>query len=439
MRLTKKAKYFALSFLFATSSAISATTLQIEPTSIQQHINQIYPQVENLYQDLHANPELGFEEFKTAEKLAKEMRELGFEVTEGVGKTGVVAIYKNGEGPTIMVRTELDALPMEEKTGLAYASKAKAIYKDNETFVAHSCGHDLHMATWVGTAKTLLNLKDQWQGTLMFVAQPAEELGTGAQAMVDDGLFTRFPKPDFAFALHTEAIPHGLVGYRSGPMSAAANNLDITFLGQGGHGAMPHMTIDPIVMSANFITNVQNVVSRQRHPGEFGVVTIGSIQGGTAGNIIPDSVRLLGTVRSYSPETRDQLIKGIRQTALSTAEMAGAAEPTINLDSTFSAIMNSNDVVQRTVASMKAQLGQDNVIETPPIPASEDFSVFVNSGIPSMFFLIGVTDPDAYAASKEPDGKPVPANHSPFFAPVPEPSIKTGIHAMTTAVLSSMQ
>lgn len=439
MRLTAKAKVLTLAFTILANTSMGVAAATPEPNAIQNYINQIYPQVEALYHDLHANPELGFEEVNTAAKLAEQMRALGFEVTENVGKTGVVALYKNGKGPTIMVRTELDALPMEEKTDLAYASKAKAQYDGIETFVAHSCGHDLHMAAWVGTAQTLLKLKDQWQGTLMFIAQPAEEIGTGAQAMIDDGLFTRFAKPDFAFALHTDPMAYGTVGYRAGPISSAANDLDITFFGRGGHGSAPHKAIDPIIVAANFISNVQNVVSRQKAPSEFGVVTIGSIQGGSAGNIIPDSVRLQGTIRSYDPEVREQLVTGIRRTALSTAEMAAAPTPKISLEGSASAIINDAKVVEQAVQAMKAQLGEANVVEVPPITASEDFSVFVDAGIPSMFFLVGVTDPKLITAANAPNGKPVPFNHSPFFAPVPEPSIKTGVQAMTAAVLSALK
>lgn len=439
MRLTAKAKVLTLAFTILTSTSMGVAAAAPEPNAIQNYINQIYPQVEALYHDLHANPELGFEEVNTAAKLAEQMRALGFEVTENVGKTGVVALYKNGKGPTIMVRTELDALPMEEKTDLAYASKAKAQYDGVETFVAHSCGHDLHMAAWVGTAQTLLKLKDQWQGTLMFIAQPAEEIGTGAQAMIDDGLFTRFAKPDFAFALHTDPMAYGKIGYRAGPITSASNDLDITFFGRGGHGSAPHKAIDPIIVAANFITNVQNVVSRQKAPSEFGVVTIGSIQGGSAGNIIPDSVRLQGTIRSYEPEVRDQLLTGIRRTALATAEMAAAPTPEISLEGSTSAITNDAKVVEQAVQAMKVQLGDANVVEVPPITASEDFSVFVDAGIPSMFFLVGVTDPKLIAAANTANGKPVPFNHSPFFAPVPEPSIKTGVQAMTAAVLSALK
>lgn len=403
-------------------------------------VDGMYPQLESIYKDIHANPELGFQETRTAAKLAAELRALGFEVTEGVGRTGVVALYRNGAGPTVMVRTELDALPMEEKTGLPYASKAKAQWNGRETFVAHSCGHDIHMASWVGTARTLLALKDQWQGTLMFIAQPSEETVSGAKAMVDDGLFKRFPKPDYAFALHTSPSPFGFVGYRAGPVTSASDSLEITFKGRGGHGSAPHATIDPIAIGAHFVSDVQTVVSREKDPAEFGVVTIGAFQAGTAGNIIPDAAKLSGTIRSYKPEVRTKLLDGIRRTALASAAMAGAPEPDVRLgaDSSTAAVNNNEAVVQRTVASLKAQFGDPKVVQVQPITASEDFSVFTDAGIPSMFFFVGVTDPKDVAESMKKGGKPLPFNHSPYFAPVPEPSIKIGVQAMTTAVLTAL-
>lgn len=402
-------------------------------------VDEIYPRLEALYQDLHAHPELGFQETRTAAALAAQMRALGFEVTEGVGRTGVVALYRNGSGPTVLVRTELDALPMEEKTGLPYASRARAQWNGSETFVAHSCGHDVHMASWVGTAQALLALKDQWQGTLMFIGQPAEESVGGAKAMVDDGLFKRFPKPDFAFALHTDPMAYGYVGYRAGPMTSAADGLEITFKGRGGHGSAPHATIDPIAIGAHFVTDVQTVVSREKNPFEFGVVTIGAFQAGTVGNIIPAEARLSGTIRSYDPAVRRKLIDGVRRTALASAASAGAPEPELHVgEGGVGAVVNDAALVQRTVAALQAQLGADHVVQVPPITASEDFSVLGENGIPSMFFVVGVSDPKDVAASKQPGGKPLPFNHSPFFAPVPEPSIKVGVRAMTTAVLSAM-
>src|ERR1700737_976649 len=288
-------KHFAKSLL--ASAALGAATLlpahaELDSARLQALIEKSvegdYPKLDALYKDIHAHPELAFEEVQTAARLAAEMRALGFEVTEKVGKTGLVAIYKNGDGPTIMVRTELDALPMEEKTGLAYASRDKTNWNGRETFVAHSCGHDIHMASWVGTAKTLVGLKDQWHGTLMFIAQPAEETVSGAKAMLADVLFTRFKKPDFAFALHDGPFAYGTISYRVGIGSSNSDSLFIRFRGRGGHGAAPQSTIDPVMIAARFIVDVQSVISREKDPTEFGVVSIGAIHGVPAGNIIPD-------------------------------------------------------------------------------------------------------------------------------------------------------
>ncbi|MGR4871909.1 amidohydrolase [Variovorax sp. LARHSF232] len=419
----------------AVAMAQGASPLQAQISPI---VAGMYPSLEALYKDLHAHPELAFQEVRTAAKLAEEMRKLGFEVTEKVGGTGVVAIYKNGAGPTVLVRTELDALPMEEKTGLPYASKAKAQFGGRETFVAHSCGHDVHMASWVGTARTLLAMKDQWKGTLMFVAQPAEETVSGAKAMINDGLFKRFPKPDFAYALHTSATPYGTIGYRAGPTSSNSDSLDITFKGRGGHGSAPDKTIDPITIAARFVTDVQAVVSREKDPAEFGVVTVGAIQGGTVGNIIPDQVVLRGTIRSYKPEVREKLLAGIRRTANAAAAMGGAPEPVVELVAGGAAIVNDEAVVNRTASALKAAFGDGKVVQVPPITASEDFSEFLNAGVPGMMFFVGTVSPDDWAAARKPGGKPIAFNHSPFFAPVPEPSIKTSVEAMSVAVLTTM-
>src|SRR4051794_28471519 len=283
--------------------------------AIEQSVVSNYAALDALYKEIHAHPEIAFQEVKTAARLAAEMRALGFDVTEGIGKTGLVALYSNGEGPTIMVRTELDALPMEEATGLPYASREKTLWQGRETFVAHSCGHDIHMASWVGTAKTLVGLKDQWKGTLMFIAQPAEEVGAGASAMLADGLFTRFPKPDAGFALHDQAFPYGYVRYRVGVGSSNADGLYIRFKGRGGHGAVPQATIDPVMMASRFVVDVQSVISREKDPTEFGVVSIGSLHAGTAGNIIPDEAVLLGTIRTFKPDVRARMHDGIARTA----------------------------------------------------------------------------------------------------------------------------
>ncbi len=404
--------------------------------AIEKSVESDYPKLDALYKDIHAHPEIAFQEVKTAAKLAAEMRALGFEVTEKVGKTGLVAIYKNGDGPTIMVRTELDALPMEEKTGLAYASHDKTTWNGRETFVAHSCGHDIHMASWVGTAKTLVDLKDRWQGTLMFIAQPAEEIGWGAKAMLADGLFTRFKKPDFGFALHDGPFPYGYISYRVGIGSSNSDSLEITFHGRGGHGAAPQRTIDPVMMAARFVVDVQSVISREKDPTEFGVVSIGAIQGGTAENIIPDDVLLRGTIRTFKPEVRAKMLAGIERTAKAAAAMSNAPVPEIKITEGAKAVMNDPEVVATAEKVLKAAFG-DKFRTSPPGTPSEDYSEFINAGVPSMFFNIGVYEPERFVAASNGTGPELPSNHSPLFAPVPKPTIETGVTAMTLAVLST--
>lgn len=408
-------------------------------TDVKTRIDGMYPWLDTVYKDLHAHPEIAFQEVRTAGKLAGEMRKLGFEVTEKVGKTGIVAVYKNGAGPTVLVRTELDGLPMEEKTGLPYASRAKATSGGSESFVTHSCGHDIHMASWLGTARTLVELKSQWKGTLVFIGQPAEEVVSGAKAMLDDGLFKRFPKPDYAFALHSWPLAYGTVGYNTGAVSSNSDAIEIVFKGRGGHGSAPDKAVDPITIAARFVVDVQTIISREKDPKEFGVVTIGAIQGGTVGNIIPDSVQVRGTIRSYSPAVRTKLLDGVRRVAFASAAMAGAPAPDVQLIQGGAAIVNSEALVTRTEAVFKDAFGDARAQRMPAMTASEDFSQFVNQGVPSMFFFTGVYDPKMVEEAEREGGKPIAFNHSPFYAPVPEPSIKTAAQAMSMAVLNVMK
>jgi hippurate hydrolase len=392
-------------------------------------INGMYPQLETIYKDLHAHPEIAFQEERTAAKLAAEMRKIGFEVTEKVGKTGVVAIYKNGPGPMVLVRTELDGLPMDEKSGLPYASKNGA---------AHSCGHDVHMTAWLASARALVALKSQWKGTLMFIGQPAEETVSGAKAMLEDGLFKRFGgKPDYAFALHSWPLAYGTIGYNSGAVSSNSDAIEIVFKGRGGHGSAPDKALDPITIAARFVVDVQTVISREKDPKEFGVVTIGAINGGTVGNIIPDTVKVRGTIRSYSPAVREKILAGVRRVANASAAMADAPAPDVQLIPGGLAIDNNDALVTRTEGVLKKAFGDANVSRMPAMTASEDFSQYVNQGVPGMFFFTGVYDPKDVAAAEK-GGKPVAFNHSPYYAPVPESSIKTAAQAMTLAVLNVM-
>ncbi|MFI5033396.1 MAG: amidohydrolase [Reyranellales bacterium] len=406
--------------------------------AIDRSLDAQYPHLKAIYEDIHIHPELGFQEQRTAAKLAGEMKALGFEVTEGVGKTGIVALYRNGPGPTIMIRTELDALPLEEKTGLPYASHAKQTLRGVETPVMHACGHDVHMAAWVAVAKIMLDLKDQWAGTLMFVGQPAEEGGGGARRMVADGLFTRFPKPDYGFALHVGPGPYGYVFYKPGVINSTSDGLQITFKGKGGHGSRPHTTIDPVMEAAHFIVDVQSVISREKDSAKFGVITIGSVQAGNAGNVIPDSATVRGTIRSYDNDTRLKMLDGINRTAKAVAMMAGAPEPDIHLTEGAKSVVNDGAPTARSGAVLKAAFGDKARLMSEPGSASEDYSEFVIAGVPSFYFGIGGLDP-AMLQKAAAEHTPVPGNHTPLFAPVPEPSIRTGAEAMSLVLLDVLQ
>jgi amidohydrolase len=423
--------------LAGAGAAVSAAT----GGTLRVQIDEIFAEIEALYQDLHRHPELAFQEFRTAAMLAGRMRELGFTVTEGVGGTGVVALFRNGPGPTVMVRTELDALPMEEQTGLPYASTATASWEGGTTGVMHACAHDLHMAVWVGAARMLIDLKDSWSGTLMFIGQPAEETLSGARAMLDDGLLTRFGQPDYGFALHGTPAPAGTVSLKLGTVSSAADNGEIVFMGRGGHGSMPSSAIDPIVIAARFVTDVQTLVSREKDPHEFGVVTIGAFQAGTVANIIPETATVRLTLRSYEPDVRTLLAEGVARIANASAAMAGAPAPHVRWVSGTGAVVNDEELGQRTASVFQSAFG-DRFTLIPghgeAASASEDYSEFISAGVRSVFFSIGVTDPGLIDAAQA-RGAPVPANHSPFFAPLPEPAIKTGIEAMTLAVMNLLQ
>lgn len=399
--------------------------------SASQEIDSVYPEAYALYLDLHTNPELSSHETQTAAKLASRLRAFDYEVTERVGGTGIVAILRNGPGPTVMLRTELDALPVEEKTGLSYASKVHA--KDDsghDVPVAHACGHDLHMAVVIGTAEILTQTKGTWHGTLMVIGQPAEETLSGAKAMIDDGLFTRFPKPDVAVALHdTNDFPAGKVGVGLEYRNASADSLRITIYGKGGHGAHPETTIDPVVVAARVVLALQTIVSREVKPGETAVVTVGYVQAGTKNNIIPDQAELGLTVRAYKPEVRKQLLAAIARITKAEAEAAGVPRPP-QIEHIESTDVLRNDPVlsARLKRTLQSALGEENVEAAEPNTASEDFSYFVAQGIPSAFFALGAADPQKFAQAAA-TGEKLPSNLSPFFAPDADPALRTGIRA----------
>ena len=400
-------------------------------------LDGIYPEMEKLYVDLHQSPELSHHEEKTAAKLAERLRALGFEVTTGVGKTGVVGVLKNGKGPTVLLRTDLDGLPVEERTGLAYASKATAVDDSGATVsLMHACGHDIHMTSWIGAATLLSRSKDRWRGTLVMVGQPAEERGGGARLMLADGLYTRFPKPDFALAIHDDAtLPAGKVGFAAGYAHANVDSVDVTIFGRGGHGAYPHTTIDPIVIAARTVVALHTIVSRENNPLDPAVVTVGSIHGGTKHNIIPDEVKLQITVRSYKDDVRRNLLAAIERIAK--AEAAAAADPKppeVKVSDGTPAVFNDPAVTKRVADAVARGLGAARVEDHPPVMSGDDFSEYGRAGVPATMLWVGAVPVKKFEAAKA-AGTPLPSLHSSEFAPDPEPTIKTGISVMTLGAL----
>jgi amidohydrolase len=416
-----------------------ATTIYAQTAPSSKEVEDVYPDAHALYLDLHQNPELSGTETQTAAKLAARLRSAGYEVTEHVGGTGVVAILKNGAGPTIMLRTELDALPVEEKTGLPYASKVRV--KDStgrDVPVMHACGHDLHMAALVGTAEIMARSKNTWHGTVMLIGQPAEETISGAKAMIEDGLFTRFPKPDVAVALHVgNQLPAGMASITPGIYNSNADSVRITIYGKGGHGAAPNTTVDPIVIAARTILALQTIVSREVKPGEMAVVTVGYVHAGTKNNIIPDQAELGLTVRTFKQDVRRQILAAIERIAKGEAAAAGAPrEPSVDRYEGTNSVYNDPALAERLRAPLEAALGKNNVVTAEPITPSEDFAYFVDQGIPGFYFSLGGADPEKFAQAKA-EGTELPSNHSPFFAPDVDPALHAGIEA-EVAVLRNL-
>jgi len=413
------------------------------------------PSLLGIYKDIHTHPELSGYEERTAALVAKELRAAGCQVTEHLGKYedsklkayGVVGVMKNGDGPTVLVRTDMDALPVEEETGLPYASKVVAKNDEGkDVHVMHACGHDTHIAAFIGTARSLGKLKDQWHGTIVFVAQPAEEIGTGARALLKDGLYDRFGKPNFALGFHDKAdLQIGHIGITEGYTSANVDSIDVTIRGVGGHGAYPHKTKDPIVLAAEVINAWQTISSRENNPLDPIVVTVGSIHGGTKRNIIPDEVKMQLTVRTYKKEVRDKALAAIDRIARGIAAAAGvppehAPVVTVRQDEVCPAMYNNPELTKRLVAVWKKSLGDENVEIVDPTMGGEDFSEYSlpDHSIPAVNFHFGAVDPGKIADYKK-AGKELPSLHSSKFAPVPEPTIRVGIIGMTTAVLDLMK
>lgn len=418
-------------------------TNQLLLSQNKSDIKSYLPQISESYLHLHRNPELSFKEIETSKYLSKIMKSFGFSVTETVGGTGIVAILKNGNGKKVLMRTDMDALPIDEKTGSVYKSNVKQIDIDGiERPVMHACGHDIHMSVWLGTAKYLANHKDEWNGTLMMIAQPAEERGGGAKAMIEDGLYSKFFVPDYAIALHVNSnLPVGNIGYKTGFSMANVDMAEITIIGKGGHGAYPHKTIDPIVMASQLVLDLQTIVSREISPIDPAVVTVGVFQGGTKGNIIPTKVKLALTIRSYKDDVRNHLIEAIKRKTKAIAISYGVKEkdfPIFKLRDTYTpALYNNPEFTNLIIKGFENYFGNDNINEVSAVMGGEDFSRYgkTKESVPIFMFSLGVVNKTLFEQYSR-EGKKLPSIHSDKFLPDYEPSIEMGIKAMTNAIIN---
>ncbi len=427
----------ALSLLLFARGTEAQTTSAVQQSRAWASENR--EQLGRLYMEFHRNPELSFQEEQTAKRLADQWRKAGFEVTEKVGGHGVVGLLRNGDGPTVMVRTDLDALPITEETNIPYASEVKVKNsKDVTVGVMHACGHDIHMTCAAGVAQYLGKHRDRWNGTLMLIGQPAEERGAGAKAMLDEGLFTRFPKPDFGLALHCHAgLATGKIAMRGGYTMANVDSVDVRLFGSGGHGAYPHKTIDPIVQAAKFILDIQTIVSREVKPIDPAVITVGSIHSGTKHNIISDYCDLQLTVRSYSDETRNTLLAGIKRKAKAAAMSVGANEPEVLVSEGTPSLYNDPKLTARIRTALGEQMGTTNVLAGEQVMGGEDFSQFGREGVPLLMFSLGTVNQkrlDRFAKL----GTSVPSLHSPRYYPDFDETIESGVAAMSASVIELM-
>jgi amidohydrolase len=405
-------------------------------------LDAMLPDLEALYKDVHAHPELSMQETRTAGLAADRLRKAGYEVTTGIGKTGVVGVLRNGDGPTVMLRADMDALPVEEATGLAYASKVKVTDPEGKTVpVAHMCGHDMHVAWLVGAATLLAEVRDAWQGTLLAVFQPAEETAEGAQAMIHDGLFHRFPKPDVILGQHVMVGPAGAVAGRTGAITSAADSLQIRLFGRGAHGSMPQASIDPVVMAAATVMRLQTIVSREVAAAEAAVVTIGSLQAGTKENVIPDEALIKLNVRTFDPGVRKRVLAAIERIVNAEAAASGALRPPeITPLDRYPLNVNDAQASKRVADAFRSHFSAERVRQTGPAPASEDFGSFGTEWhVPSVFWFVGGTDPDTYAKAKAAGRiNEIPVNHSPLFAPVIHPTLQIGVETLVVAARAWM-
>ena len=432
--------------LLVLAAAAMTVSSPASAAALSDAIRADMPQLMDLYRDIHQHPELSMQEVRTPGLLVPEMRKLGFDVTEHVGKTGVVAVMKNGPGPVLLIRADMDALPVKEQTGLPFASNVRGRTLDGvDTYVMHACGHDTHVTTWLGTARRLAAMKDQWSGTIVMILQPGEELVMGAQAMLDDGLFKRFPKPDYLIAFHDSAsLPAGVIGVTPGYVLANVDTVNVEVKGVGGHGAYPQNTKDPIVLASRIVTALQTLVSRENDPQQPAVVTVGSFHAGTKSNIIPDEAKLALTVRSYTPETRKLLLDGIRRIVRGEAIAAGVPEdkmPTVEIEQpSADATYNTPDLSGRLARLFGSYFGANRVVEAKPVMAAEDFSRYwlADRSKQSTIFWVGGVPQAKWDAVKG-DTLKLPALHSALWAPDAEAVISTATEAMTVAALDILK
>jgi hippurate hydrolase len=408
-----------------------------QSASMLRPLDALLPELESVYKDIHSHPELSMQENRTSQLVADHLRSAGWEVTSGIGKTGVVGLLRNGNGPTIMLRADMDALPVKEATGLPYASNVTARDRDGKTVpVMHACGHDMHVAWLIGAATLFARTREAWRGTLMPVFQPAEETGEGARAMIDDGLFKRFPKPNAILAQHVMVGPSGLLSSRSGVVTSAGDSLQIRMFGRGAHGSMPQASIDPVVMAAATVLRLQTIVSREIAATDSAVVTVGSLQAGTKENVIPDEAIIKLNVRTFDESVRARVLGAIERMVNAEAEASGATKkPEITILDRYALVRNDAQATKRVADAFRGHFGAERVQETQPTTASEDFGCFGSEwDVPSVFWFVGGTDPEVYAQAKQ-AGKvgEIPTNHNPRFAPVIHPTLLVGVEAMVIA------
>jgi hippurate hydrolase len=402
-----------------------------------QALQNLLPQLETLYTDIHAHPELSMQETRTAKLAAEHLRAAGYEVTTGIGKTGVVGLLRNGDGPTVMLRADMDALPVEETTGVPYASKVTATDPEGNTVpVMHACGHDMHVAWLVGATTLMAQTRDTWRGTLMAVFQPGEETAEGARAMIDDGLFQRFPKPDVVLGQHVMVGPAGAIGGRKGVITSAADSLQIRLFGRGAHGSMPQASIDPVVMAASTVLRLQTIVARELAPAEAAVLTIGSLQAGTKENVIPDEAVIKLNVRTFDEGVRARVLAAITRIVNAEAAASGAPRPPqITPLDNYALVINDEEATTRVVESFRRHFAAERIRQAGPTSASEDFGSFGAAwGVPSVFWFVGGTDPGVYAKAKAENRlNEIPTNHNPRFLPVLHPTLQTGVETLMVA------